>query len=44
MGHKSYGSKDMNSKQKLMKTMLKFKKSKKPTTSNKGMATVKMDF
>ena len=40
----SYG-KDMSSKAKLMKTLLKFKKSKRPSTTNpRGMQTVKMDF
>ena len=31
-------------KDRLMKTLLKFKKNKKPTTSKGGMATVKIDF
>ena len=36
--------KEASSKQKLMKTLLKFKKNKKPTAGKGGMNTVKIDF
>lgn len=40
-----YGSKEPSTKQKLMKTLMKFKKNKRPSTTGKGgMATVKIDF
>ena len=45
MGKRGGGSsKDLSSKAKLMKTLMKFKKSKRPSTNKGGMATVKIDF
>lgn len=41
---KSYNSKDTSAKQKLMKTLLKFKKNKRPPANKGGMQTVKLDF
>jgi hypothetical protein len=43
-GKRGYGAKEQSSKQKLMKTLMKFKKTKRPSASKGGMATVKIDF